>query len=348
MTFYPQPLVSQTEAPTSGRDFINEGLTPKGFNEELFLVFNTPPYSNFHHLTGVVSHRFILCISILGGGVGGRSFPGESCIVRCTQLYPMTFRHMAPPLAWPVLSLPLTCFRSVAIASSHIGLSLCPSEGSLIRFRGQSLLLSWRSGFMEWESRDTIRAWQVGDTKPPLDPANVQKWLQLLGHFSDLLMAYCWTFLTTILLTWQGISISWPSQMPFCVQWSTLNFCWLRFPLISERHSFGQSLFKRTQANILMMDMNPSFSLGSWDLTLLLKGTALLSKAASTLSPRAASDSICLSGILRHGADISPECLSVGKNLPLHETWGEGNTVPPFILTPTGEVSIRSSQRNFH
>ena len=77
MTFYPQPLVSQTEAPTSGRDFINEGLTPKGFNEELFLVFNTPPYSNFHHLTGVVSHRFILCISILGGGVGGRRIDRE-------------------------------------------------------------------------------------------------------------------------------------------------------------------------------------------------------------------------------------------------------------------------------
>lgn len=54
--------------------------------------------------------------------------------------------------------------------------------------------------------------------------------------------------------------------------------------------------------------------------TLLLKGTAVLSKAVSALSPRAASDSICLSGILRHGADISPQCLSVGKNLPLHET----------------------------
>ena len=58
----------------------------------------------------------------------------------------MTFRCMAPPPAWPVLSLPLTCFRSVAIASSHIGLSVCPSEGSLISFKGQSLL-SWPSGF---------------------------------------------------------------------------------------------------------------------------------------------------------------------------------------------------------
>ena len=147
MTFYPQPLVSQTEAPTSGRDFTNEGHRPKGLNEELFLVFNPPPYSNFHHLTGVVSQRFILCISILGGGVGGKRFPGESCTVRCTQLYPMTFRCMAPPPAWPVLSLPLTCFRSVAIASSHIGLSVCPSEGSLISFKGQSLL-SWPSGFL--------------------------------------------------------------------------------------------------------------------------------------------------------------------------------------------------------
>ena len=116
-------------------------------------------------------------------------------------------------------------------------------------------------------------------------------------------------------------------------------------PLISGRHSFGQSLFKWPQTNILMMDINPSFSLGS--LPCYWRELHWISKAASALSPWAASDSICLSGILRHGADISPQCLSVGKNLPLHETWGEGNTVLPCIPTPMGGVSIRSSQRNF-
>lgn len=190
------------------------------------------------------------------------------------------------------LSLPLTCFRvSSHSLQPHRALSVCPSEGSLIRFRGQSLLLSWPSGFMEWESRDTIRHDRWGIQSLPWTWQMFKSDSSSWGTFLDLLMAYCWTFLTTILLIWQGISISWPSQMPsFCVQWSTPQLLLAEIPPYIWKTLFGQSLLNEPRPTFWWWTwIHPS----PWDLgifTLLLKGTALLSKAASVLSPRAASD----------------------------------------------------------
>lgn len=235
-----------------------------------------------------------------------------------------------------------------ATASSHIGLSVGPPEDSLIRFKGRSLLFSWASGFSSARVKRSNQGMTCGGHKASLGPGKSSKVTPALG-------ALFWPIDGLLLDLPDHSSLDLAGDLHQLAITNALlrlvvypQLLSAEIPRISGRYSFGQSLLKWPQANILMMDMNPSFSLGSWDLYPATEGSSTAFKGSPALTPWAASDSICLAGILRHGADISPQCLSERKNLPLHETWGEGNTVLPCILTPIGEVSIRSKQRNFH
>ena len=106
-------------------------------------------------------------------------------------------------LACYLLSPPLTCFRQPQPPATS-GSLWVPLKTLSSDLRGGHSSSHGPLGSGQQESREAVRGWHVGDTNPPLDLANLQKWLQLLGRFSDLLMACCWTFLTTVLLIWQG------------------------------------------------------------------------------------------------------------------------------------------------
>ena len=84
-------------------------------------------------------------------------------------------------LAFYPLPFPLFCFRLVTIASSHIGLSECPSEDSLTRFKGQLLLLSWPSGFRAVRGKRSSQGVTCGGHKAFIGPGRCSKVTPALG-----------------------------------------------------------------------------------------------------------------------------------------------------------------------
>ena len=181
-------------------------------------------------------------------------------------------------LACYPLSPPLTCFRQPQPPATS-GSLWVPLKTLSSDLRGGHSS-SHGPGFSAARIKRSSQGVTCGGHKASLGPGKSSKVTPALG-------ALFWPIDGLLLdlpdhssLDLAGISISWPSQMPFCVQWFTHNFCRLRSPVYLADALWGR---------VFLNDPRPTFwwwtwiHPSPWDLgifTVLLKGAALLSKAA--------------------------------------------------------------------
>lgn len=164
-------------------------------------------------------------------------------------------------LAFYPLPFPLFCFRPVTIASSHIGLSERPSEDSLTRLKGQLLLLSWPSEFRAVRGKRSSQGVMCGGHKAFIGAGRCSKMTPALG-----------------VLFWSvdDFLLDLPDLAGALHQLAITNSLQLLYPVVQpqllsaeihlvfwQTRFWAECLFKWSQADILLMDISPSFSSGS-------------------------------------------------------------------------------------